>query len=442
MTRLNQVLAYMLQAKILLDSDADYLRVGAQIGDQEALAKIENIGSLIPDNFVTATDDAYTYAIQPSDRAISIDATTGSRPTFAFSDSVIAAKFVAANYDTSKTLQTTFGSDAPSDDVGVLKADGSFQNTRISSGDTVKANDILNVIGYPAFADKVLNNDKLRNLPIVTTSKVDQTYDKNNHRLIQTDTPIVPGNDGAGAFDYQGQLIGMALYGLPYCPDQQCFASGTVRSSHELLSLLDKQNIKVPDMSQATIVWRRAVDNYFKGNYSDAQTGFADAGRQYGFNRWAQPLQKLAHSKLGTSADTSSANLWMRILIGVLVVMVILTILLAIVFFLQRRRLDVLRVGHYGAVPVAAPQQLQTLQPVQPYPLSQGQPASAPYGQPIQPPVQPQPPVQQTYVAPQPSPQQWSPPPAVPQPQQPLQPLQPGQPTPPQTLPEDPFYRQ
>ncbi|OGL27789.1 hypothetical protein A3C39_04370 [Candidatus Saccharibacteria bacterium RIFCSPHIGHO2_02_FULL_46_12] len=469
LTRLQTILDYLLKARVILEDDANYLKNGAINGDQEAIAKIENIGSIIPSSYITAVKDEYTYSIQPTNKPIVINRGGGSKPSFAYSDTVLSAKFVAAEYDMSKSRQEVFNSDTPSADVGLLKVEGAtFQNTAIAPGNDIKANTVLNTIGFPAYADSALIIDKINNFPQVTNAKVNQTYDRDGERLIETSTPVVPGGDGAGTFDQSGKLVGFAVYGKLYCPDQECFANGTVRSTNELTKLVDDKNIKLGELSQATNTWNRAIDEYFAGNYSAAQSSFATAASQYGFNQWATPLSQLAQSKRGSVGDTSLFNQGLTAMIILLVLMIILTILFAVVFYLQRRRYSMLQVGHYGAMPSmpaanyqpspqqppvssqyqATTSQYQTApQPV----MSTQQPQNQPYT-PQQIRQQPQQPAQ--YTAPVPSgfqPQYQADPtqpqryeqqiPPVAQPYNAPQSVQPQQPTqPPQS--EDPFYRQ
>lgn len=429
--RLQRILDYLLKAKIILQSDADYLKTGASTGDQEALAKIENIASVIPDNFITPINEQYSYAIQPSDKPIVINRTDSNKPSFAYSDSVISAKYVDSDYDAAKSVQETFDSATPPKDIGLLKIDGSYQNANIASSEDVKANDILSTVGYAAYADSSLTVDKIRNAPVVTSSKVDQAYKKDNGRLIQTDTPVLPGNDGAPVVNATGKVIGFAVYGLGYCPDQQCFANGTVRSISELQPLLDKNNIKLAVDSPASEAWQNGVIEYMKANYSGSAGAFESAGSRYPFNRWADPLNKLAVSLKGSSSDTSLMNTLRTVMVAVLFILVIATIVLAIAFAIHRRRLSQQLVGHYGAVeqpvvatpsiaspvlpPVSIP--IQTTAPTQPVPTA---------------PVAGQPqPVQQIPVTFGDTPVQQVTPTA------PVQP--PAQPAPQQ--PEDPFYK-
>lgn len=430
--RLNRVLDYLLKSKIILQSDADYLKTGAQIGDQEAIAKIENIGSVIPDNYITPVKEEYAYAIQPTDKPIVINRNDANKPAFAYSDSVIAAKFVAANYDTKKTLQEVFGSSTPATDTGLLKAEGEFQNVAIAPGDEVKSKDILNIVGFSAYTDSGLAIDKIRNAPVVTQGSVDQTYTKDNQKVIQFTDAILPGNDGAPVFDQAGKLVGFGVYGLSYCPDQDCFAKGTIRSSNELLSLISKENINFGSLSDASNTWTQGVDEYFKGNYATAKAKFASAGEAYKYNQYAAPASELAASKQGSVSDTSLFNQLLGVMIAILVFLVIATIVLAIIFILHKRRLDSLAVGHYGAndayAPVAQPAPIMTQpqygasQAPQQYPPQQ---SWAPQAQSQNPPAQPAAnnpyAPQQPYQPPASQPAQWPTAPQQPQaqPQQP-----------------------
>ncbi len=427
--RLNRVLDYLLKSKIILQSDADYLKTGAQIGDQEAIAKIENIGSVIPDNYITPVKEEYTYAVQPTDKSIVINRNDADKPSFAYSDSVIAAKFVAANFDTKKTLQEVFGSSTPAADTGLLKAEGEFQNVAIAPGDDVKSKDILNIVGFSAYTDSGLSIDKIRNAPVVTQGTVDQTYVKDGQNVIQFTDAILPGNDGAPVFDQTGKLIGFGVYGLSYCPDQDCFSKGTIRSSNELLSLISKENISFGALSDSSKVWAQGVNEYFKGNYATAKAKFASAGQDYKYNQYAVPASQLAASKQGSVSDTSLFNQLLSLMIVLLVILIIATIVLAVVYVLHKRRLDSLAVGHYGAgdgfAPIAQP--MPVMQQPQQYaqPPVQQQYSSQGWGQPQNTPVQnSQMNSQQPYqTSSSPSAPQWqNDQPQYPQPAQPQQP--------------------
>ncbi|MDB5183476.1 MAG: divTM [Candidatus Saccharibacteria bacterium] len=364
MDRLQGILDYLLKSKIILQSDADYLKTGASTGDQEALAKIENIGSVIPDDFILPSNEDYQYAIEPTDKPIVVNTSDANKPAFAYSDTVLQAKYVASNYDATKSIQEVFGSDTPSVDVGLLKVSGSFPDVQIASKQTVKTNDTLNILGYPAYADSSLAIDKIRNQPIATTTKVNQVYKKDTGQLIQINNPVLPGNDGAPVVDSTGQLIGLAVYGLSYCPDQQCFASGTVRPTTELLKLLDDNNVNLQTGSEATVSWTKGVNEYFRANYSAAANAFATAASLYPFNVWGQPVQKLAASLEGSSKDTSLMNDLQAIMIAVLIISTIATVLLGVAFFIHRKRINQLQVGHYGAAQAGPSIPLTPIAPV------------------------------------------------------------------------------
>lgn len=436
--RLGRVIDYLVKAKFIEQSDADYLKTGANSGVQDALSKIENFTSVVPSDYVQASNEAYSYAIQPTDKPILLNLGAGNRPVFAYSDAVIQAKFVKSDYDTSKAAQESFDNTAPATDVALLKADGTFPVAIIGNGDGAKANQQLAGIGYPAYVDSSLTIDKILNIPVATVLPVNQTFQQDNHKLIGTSAPVWPGNDGAAVVDESGSMAGMSSYGHRYCPDQQCFASGTVHSASELSTLIDKNNIVLTNQSVISDAWAKGVDAYFAGNYKEAVNKFTQSGNAYAFNQLAAKLVTLAKSKYGSQSDTSLINQ----LVGAASVLAILTmvveIIVAILLFVHLRRLDSLQVGHYGEV---APQPVPTMPVQQPMaPVYPQQPQQYGYGQSQQPGQGiPQP----TYGQPSvPQPQQYG------QPQQPYQapPQQyPPQAQPPQSSqqgPNDPFYRQ
>jgi hypothetical protein len=279
-----------------------------------------------------------------------------------------------------------------------------------------------------------LSIDKIRDMPVVTVNQVDQAYEREGTTLIQSNMPVLPGNDGAPVFNNEGHLIGFAVYGMLYCPDQGCFGTGTIRSVVELDALMKKNNVTLQTGAQSAGVWREGMDNYFRANYVSSTAAFDAAQGLYRFNRWAEPLKKLSSSLEGSAKDTSLWNSLQGIMIGVLVALVVATTLLAVVYKLQKRRMDMLRVGHYGAEAPSAPN----------------------FDSPIITPVQTMGGNNPTYTAQTPTPSAPSAPgaPAMPQqppmngPQQPVMPQQPPAQVPPQQnqqpqqgAVEDPFYK-
>ena len=356
--RLQRILDYLVKAQIILQSDANYIKTGASIGDQEALAKVENIASVIPEDFIVPIDEEYTYAIQPADQPIVVNRSDSNKPSFAYSDTVISAKYVDSDYDPAKSLQEVFGSATPFADAGLLKVEGSFPDVPIGMEQTVRTDDVLSTVGYPAYTDSSLAIDKIRNIPVATNSNVEQVYDqvKEGKPLIQTDTPVLPGNDGAPVFNTKGELVGFAVYGLSYCPDQACFANGTIRTSGELLKLLDDNNVSLQKDSPISKAWFDGVDRYFAANYVASAASFQAAGDMYSYNRWAEPLQKQAIAGEGTKYDTSFMNQLATALIVLLSISIFVTIVLIVALVLHKRRISTLQVGHYGAEGGPAPQ--------------------------------------------------------------------------------------
>ena len=356
--RLQRVLDYLLEAKIILESDAEYFTIGAQTGDQEALAKIQNLGLIIPNNYITPVKEEYTYAIQPTDKPIVVNRNDALKPSFAYSDSVLEADYVSSDYDAEKAVQYVFGSTTPDSDVGLLKVKGDFPSVPIAQQETAKSDDVVSTIGFTSYTDSTLTIDGIRDLPVATVSKVDQAYEKDGQQLLQTDKPVLPGNDGAPVFNSNGELIGFAIYGLLYCPDQQCFAGGTIRSASELLNLVEQSNLTLNTGGVLATQWRDGVDQFLASNYSASTSSFNTAGDSYRFNRWATPSKDLSISMQGSEKDTSLMNQLQFAMIVTLVSLILATGLLSVFYRLHKRRISMLQVGHYGAdTPSTSPTQ-------------------------------------------------------------------------------------
>lgn len=429
--RLQRVLDYLLDTGLILETSAEYLETGAATGNQDALAKIENIAAIIPSDYVQAKDENYSYAIQLTDKPIVLNRATGNKPSFAYSDSVVKAEFVKSDYDPLKFTREQFETKHTANDAALLKLEGTFPVATIGAGDSVGANQKLVTLGFPALSDATLTADKILNMPVATTSTVNQTFDLEARKIINSNTPAQPGNDGAPVFDEKAALIGFAAYGPVYCPDRQCFGSGTIRSSNDLSALIDKHNIELENKSNISEVWSSGVDAYFIGDYQTAASKFAEAGQLYGFNQWASKLVDVSKSQQGSASDTSLMNTLASIGVASAIFLAVLMLVVGILLVVHLKRLDMLQVGHYGAAPVPAPMPQATATPPQAVMPQQ------PYAQPQQwqqaPPAAPG----QTPYPGQQAQQQW--PSATPQ-QPTVPPAQPQNPQ--QQPPQDTFYKQ
>ncbi len=348
--RLQRILDFLVSARLIGQSDEDFLMTQSDVGNQDALAKIENLASLIPDDQIVAQNENYSYAVQPSGKPIVINK-TDTKPTFAYSDSVLSADYVASDYDATKAMKFDFTDESTKADVGLLKINGSYPPMKLAPTINVKSGDTISTIGYPGFSDGSLAIDNNHNLPIVTTSTISQVFDQDGHKFIATTTPVLPGNDGSPVVDSSGNLLGFALYGFSYCPDQQCFAGGTIRPITDLINLLSDKNKTLVDSSLSASNWIKGVDEFFRANYSPATKAFSTAGSLYGYNQWSSDVSKLSQSLIGSKYDTSLMNTLKTLMMWVLAISVVVTIVLFVIFIIQKKRIDHLNTGHYG-VPV------------------------------------------------------------------------------------------
>jgi hypothetical protein len=376
--RLDRVIDYMLKARLIESSVAEYLKRGAGTGEPEALAKIQNIGAFIDEKLVTITKDEYSFAVQLKEKPISINR-DGNKPSFAYSDNVVKGQMVEIKYVAPTTLIDDFNNSIAKENMALLKIDGIYPSLLVadSGRQSVKSDDVINIVGYLAYSDSSLTLDSnIRDFPVASVVKVEQVYEKDGAQIINVDTPILPGNDGAPVVNSQGELVGIASYDLSYCPNNQCFANGTVRPVSELIKLIESKNIKLVSDNTISKNWNSAVNEFFRANYAAASFNFGKVEVDYPANRWAIPLQRLSSDHKGKDSDTSFMNqLQFSMIIGT-ILLSITTILLAIMYLIQKKRMNRLQVGHYGNMnPTATQSVINTNNGITP-PLTENNSAS------------------------------------------------------------------
>lgn len=441
---LNRYLQYLVATNVMSAGQLNLLIDAIKSGSPEAFNKLAYTTARIPKANMRITDTITEYAIQLGRDPIRATQ-TGSRFRFTYSETVVKAKFVDANYDpvTASSGKYDPATDTKSD-VAILKMEGSnFPVIRMGSIDGLATGALITAIGYPGFVDNGLLTKQKYTVPTVTQGRVDsiESPGKNKlYKMVRSDTPIAAGNSGGPAFTSDGRMAGLNTYAVPGCDDDKCFSSSSYfRDVADYKALLTKNRITPKDTSQLTSQWTKGVDLFAARKYSKALNEFQKVKQSYPAFYLADGF--IAQATTGAAAERQV--LYNRIGVGVAVFVFLLTIVLAIraARYLSQHRQRGIELGYYAmAGPVAAPFQPATMYHGPDAPLTPQAPA------PIPPAFDASIPAPHTYTpteAVQPAPRQVTPPPLTnlpsdlnhgPLPPQ-QAPTQPQQPTPP---PEDP----
>lgn len=414
--RLERVLNYLVESRVLMQTDADALIAGVEERDQDIIAKVNEISARIEPENISITKEDYKYAIQLGDKPIVVTHQGDGSSSFTYTDSVVDATFEAATYSSTQTQDDIYKGESESGDVALLTVEKQAAYPVISlgrSGEGLAEKTAVNIVGRPMYAFGSLESAQFRATPMYRSAQVSETFSATEgQRLRAVSTPSHAGFAGAPVVDRTHSAVGMATYNNLNCPDQECFASTIIRDTTGLSELVRKRNITLATVSPSSEVWVRGISELTRGNYKGATGLFKEAAQLYPQNYLAQQFIEYSEAQYGTASDTSTMNLIVRILQTAIVLLGILLVLLAIAKIALKIFMKPHTETQYAHMNTGAyidPSQWQQQSPQTLAPQSTAMPQPAAW-QPSQPqPYTPTSPQSQPYTG-QPQPQQPSPP--------------------------------
>ena len=358
-------LNYLVATGIMSRSQLASLLTAAQGGDAEANSKLQYSAELIPKSNIVVNGEYTQYAIQLGNDPLRISR-TGTKFNFNYGKTIVKAKYVDSDFDVNA------GSEGKSDiynstssDVSILKIQGSnYPVLKLGSVDSLKKDDLITAIGYPAFVDDGLDTKLKHTVPTVTQGRitiVDYDSVQKVRKIIGSTTPIAPGNSGGPAVADNSTMAGLNTYGSPDCEDNNCFASQSVfRDVADFKALLAKNKITLKDNSNLTTEWSRGIDLFAEGKYSEANDIFINVRSQY-------PAFYLADSFINQANDQIDAQIKSRnLIIGISLLVVLIIVGCITAFFTFRNLRKHKRQGRANGYYVPAPSQQYAPQSPQP----------------------------------------------------------------------------
>jgi S1-C subfamily serine protease len=164
------------------------------------------------------------------------------------------------------------GEVTPGKDVAVLKIEQPNQPTVPVGDDTkLEVGDKVYVIGFPAAADEAGTSNPAGVEPTFTSGDISARKTMaGGWQALQTDADITQGNSGGPAFNEQGQVIGIATFGIP---------TSTAAGINFLVPMsiadqyLNELNIK-PQESELSKQYIQALSDFHAGKCSTALKEF------------------------------------------------------------------------------------------------------------------------------------------------------------------------
>ena len=332
--RLQRLLDYLVTSRSIMQSDADALIAGVQERNQDIIAKVNALSTLIAPEDIAITKEKYTYAVQLADKPIVVNQNGDGSSSFAYTDTVIDASIEAKDYSADISQQQIYDGQGVKGDTALLRT----KNTAIYpalklayTGDGIADKSVVNIEGLPMYAFGSLASAQFRPTPLYRSGLVSQTFSASEGQKVRSvTTSSHAGLAGAPALDTSGKVVGVATYNNLNCPDRKCFASTVIRDTSAITLLAKQRNMILHDDSSSSTVWNEALTQLTRGNYRQASQLFSEAASLYPQNYLAAKYADYSKSQYGTATDTSTMNTVVSILQMLSVVAVGVLILLGI----------------------------------------------------------------------------------------------------------------
>lgn len=312
MQRLQRVLDYMVEGRIIMQTDADAIVAGVEERDQEAIAKVNELSYRIAVEDIAVTKESYKYAVQLADKPIVVNRQGDGSATFAYTDTVLEASVDGSVYTAGKTQQEIYEGGSIASDTALLSVKKSANYpvlTLARSGESVADKSTVNIVGMPMYAVGSLESAQFRGTPLYRGGNVAQTFTADaGQKVRMITTSSHAGFAGAPVVDQQSRVIGMATYGNLNCQDRKCFAGTVIRDISGITEIAKQRNISLQTTSPASEAWNNGVSQLVDGNYREATSLFDSAARLYPQSQFAAQFAAYSKSQYGSATDTSTMN--------------------------------------------------------------------------------------------------------------------------------------
>ncbi len=220
------------------------------------------------------------------------------------SANIIGASLVA--YDFEDLLQMKDGFKAS--DVAIIKVTGSnYPALPLGKTEDIKSGSKLIVLGFPGVTDLPMLVDISSTTEPTITRGVVSAIKKaagDKKTLIQTDASINHGNSGGPAIDSDGNVIGIATYGLT--PEDGGGNYNFLRDIEDLKKLMSKK--KVDNKTGKTYdLWKTGIEDFWNQRYSKSVTSFKEVSKLYPQHPDSEEFVKEAERKIKNGEDKTNA---------------------------------------------------------------------------------------------------------------------------------------
>lgn len=275
------------------------------------------------------------------------------------SSTVVEAQLVDFDYPNDYSVDAILRKNIPSgSDVALIKIDDptgvSFPVVSLGENTNLKEGTPMIVMGFPGLVEGGEKGTQQGSLLDYSTSSVNPTVsrgitsaiktDQGGRKLIQTDASIDHGNSGGPAFNYAGEVIGIATYGFSSESGNYNF----LRDVADLKALMAKNNI-TNEGSETTVNWKTGLQSYWAQQYKKSLKSFEKVKASYPIHPTVGEFVASANEAIGNGEDKSGFDVSSPTILTALGVLVFLATGGGVVFFILKKK------GSSGGTPPTSP---------------------------------------------------------------------------------------
>lgn len=324
--------------------------VGRPISSTELKQKVDEVhqnkevlyqvGGLIADlnqkNILKFQNESNSYYLQLGNQP-AVLTSTGLTET----DSIIKASLIGVDY-LEQNIETGF----VSSDVALLKVNkqGVYPSLSLGNLDEAYVGSNLQIVGFPAAAmsggllDSASMSEPTFTKGVVSAIKLAKG---NQKKLIQTDAIINHGNSGGPAVLLNGQVVGVATYGI--AAEDGSGSYNYLRDIQDIKDLVVKQNLKL-NQGELSTLWQQGLDNYWLGYFKYSSEKFKKVQSLYPQHPLVEKYLQSSNSKINTVEDLTpkfthkQRTFFMTILGTIMALSIISTISTLVLIVLEKNK--------------------------------------------------------------------------------------------------------
>lgn len=376
---LTKELVYVLTRQELSDNDAQQAVNSFTQSPESFDSVIEMLYRLMDEKMLVLLETGSKYYVKLGNDPFDINVENAKKGDYLNlitpGSSILEASVVGFDYANGYSVDVIKNNTKPnSSDVAILKINNSehltFPALKLGSSQSLKEGTQIIVIGYPGLVageesmvsrgpEALIDYKASSAKPTITRGIVSAIKtDVNGKLLIQTDASIDHGNSGGPAFNSQGEVVGIATYGI----SSDSGNYNLLRSMEDLQSLINKYSVSTSD-NLIYDDWQIGLGYFWGQKYRKSLNLFQIVKTSYLVHPTVNNFITDANTAISKGEDVDEQMSALLVLVGGGLAVVVIIVVIIVVLIKRKSTPPAAPIAPQNMAPVATPQPLPIIPP-------------------------------------------------------------------------------